>query len=185
MRIIVAVSGASGTILAKRLIESLKGHEVHLILSSGAKEVAKLESVDTGAMERLAKKAHGESDMTSALASSSNPVDAMVIVPCSMKTLSAVANGYADNLITRAAENVLKMGGRLIVTPRDTPLSLAAIENMRSLKLAGAIILPANIAYYSEPKTVDDITDFIVGKILDALRIEHKLYGRWNPEDLQ
>jgi len=184
MRIVVAVTGASGTVIAKRLLENLKGHVVHLIVSGGAKEVARHEKVSVPAMERLARKIHGEHDMHSPLASSSNLVDAMVIVPCSMKTLSAVANGYADNLITRAAENVLKMGGKLIVTPRDSPLTLAAIENMRSLKLAGAIILPPNIAYYSEPATIDDVTDFLTGKILDALRIDHKLYKRWNTKEL-
>ncbi len=179
MKIVVAVTGASGTVLAERLLQNLKGHETHLIVSGGAAEVASHEGVDLGALGRLASRVHGEHDMYSPLASSSNVMDAMVVVPCSMKTLSAVANGYAGNLITRAAENVLKLGGRLIVAPRDTPLTLAAIENMRALKLAGAIILPPNVAYYSGPKTIDDVTDFITGKILDALGIGHKLYRRW------
>ena len=179
MKIVVAVTGASGTVLAERLLENLKGHETHLIVSSGAAEVADHEGVDIKALGKLASKVHGERDMHSPLASSSNILDAMVVVPCSMKTLSAIANGYADNLITRAAENVLKLGGRLIVAPRDTPLTLAAIENMRRLKLAGAVILPPNVAYYSGPKTIDDVTDFITGKILDALRIDHVLYRRW------
>ena len=179
MKIIVAITGASGVILGKRLVQELKGHDVHLIVSSSAAEVAKHEKVDLTALDGLAK-VHGEHNMCSPLASSSNPVDAMVVVPCSMKTLSAMANGYDDTLVARAAENVLKMGERLVVVPRDTPLTLAAIENMRKLKLAGAIILPPNVAYYSEPKTVDDLTDFLVGKIMDALRIEHRLYKRWH-----
>jgi len=108
-----------------------------------------------------------------------------VVVPCSMKTLSAIANGYADNLIVRAAENVLKMGRKLVVVPRDTPLSLAAIENMRRLKLAGAIVLPPNVAYYFGPKTIDDVTDFMAGKILDALGVGHELYRRWGNDDRQ
>lgn len=180
MRVVVAVTGASGTVLAKRLVEELKGQEVHLIVSSGARDVASHEGVDVSAVEKLAHRVHGESDMHSILASSSNRVDAMVVVPCSMKSLSAIANGYADNLITRAAENTLKMGGRLVVVPRDTPLTLAAIENMRKLKLGGAIICPPNMAYYQEPKTVDDVTDFFVGKILDVLGIDHNLYKRWS-----
>jgi len=107
----------------------------------------------------------------------------MVIIPCSMKTLAAVAHGYADNLISRAAENVLRLGKKLVLVPRETPLSLPAIENMRAAKLAGAVILPPVVAYYHRPCTVDDITDFIVGKVLDVLGIEHKLYRRWGSKD--
>jgi len=103
----------------------------------------------------------------------------MAIVPCSMKTLSGIAHGYADNLILRAAENVLRLGRRLVVVPRETPLSLADIENMRRVKLAGAIVLPPNMAYYYRPQTVGEVTDFFVGKILDVLGIEHRLYKRW------
>ena len=179
MKIAVAITGASGVVIGKRLVEELKGHEVHLIVTSSARDVAKHENVDLKAAENTATQTHGENDMHSPLASSSNLVDAMVVAPCSVKTLSSIANGYADNLVARSAENVLKMGGRLIVMPRDTPFSLAAIENMRALKLAGAIILPPNVAYYHNPKTVDDITDFMVGKVLDTLRIDHKLYKRW------
>ncbi len=177
MRVVVAVTGASGTVLAKRLVEELRGHELHLIVSSGAEKVAEHEGVDFKALEGV--QFHDEQDMYSMLASSSNRVDAMAVVPCSMKSLSAIANGYAGNLITRAAENVLKLGSTLVVVPRDTPLTLAAIENMRRLKLGGAVILPPNIAYYHEPESVDDLTDFIVGKILDVLRIDHSLYRRW------
>jgi len=179
MKIIVAVTGASGVVLAKRLVEELKGHEVHLIVTAAAEDVARHEKVDLEGLRKKAAKVHGEHDMYSPLASSSNILDAMVVVPCSMKSLSAMANGYSENLVTRAAENVLKMGGRLVVVPRDTPLTLAAIENMRALKLGGAIILPPNVAYYSNPKTVGDITDFMVGKVLDVLRINHRLYRRW------
>jgi 4-hydroxy-3-polyprenylbenzoate decarboxylase len=96
-----------------------------------------------------------------------------------MKSLSAIANGYAEDLIVRTAENALKMGWKLVVVPRETPLSLSAIENMRKIKLAGGLVLPANVAYYTKPKTIDDVTDFIVGKILDALAIENKLYPHW------
>ncbi len=179
MEIVVAVTGASGAVLAERLLESLEGHKTHLIVSAGALAVAEYEGAGIDAMGELADFVWDEADMGSPLASSSNPVDAMVVVPCSMKSLSAMANGYADNLVSRCAENVLKMGRRLVVVPRDTPLSLSALDNMRQLKLSGAIILPPNVGYYHKPESVDDMTDFVVGKILDSLGIGHSLYRRW------
>ncbi|MFH1835598.1 MAG: UbiX family flavin prenyltransferase [Methanobacteriota archaeon] len=182
MKIIVAITGASGVILGQRLLEELgrSGHETHLIVSEGARAVAKFEegkSVDE--IKKLASKSYSENELTASIASSSFLVDAMVVVPCSMKTLSAIANGFADNLIVRAAENALKMGWKLVVVPRDTPLSLAAIENMRKVKLAGGIILPPAVAYYPNPKRIQDVTDFFVGRILDVLRVDHELYKRW------
>jgi polyprenyl P-hydroxybenzoate/phenylacrylic acid decarboxylase-like protein len=104
----------------------------------------------------------------------------MIVTPCSMKSLSAIAQGYTNDLVARAADNVLRMKRRLVLVPRETPLSLAAIENMRSAYLAGAVILPPAIAYYFEPQSIDDMTDFVVGKILDALEISHELYRRWS-----
>jgi 4-hydroxy-3-polyprenylbenzoate decarboxylase len=183
MRIIVAVTGTSGIVLAKRLLEELRGHETYLIVSDMAKKVAEYEDVSIKDMEKLAKHVYGERELESDIASSSNPIDAMVVIPCSMKTSSAIASGFCGNLVTRAAENVLKMGRRLVVVPRDTPLSLAAIENMAKLKTAGALIVPPNMAYYYKPKTLDDATNFFVGKVLDALGLEHKLYERWEGED--
>lgn len=180
MRVIVAITGASGIILGQRVLEELNGHETHLIITEAAEKVAKYEetkSIDN--IKKLANHVYTEDDLAARIASSSCKVDAMVIVPCSMKTLSAIANGFCDNLVTRAAENVLKMGWKLVIVPRDTPLTLAAIENMKKLKMAGAIILPPNVAYYHKPKTIDDVTNFFVGKILDVLGIEHKLYKRW------
>ncbi|RLI90674.1 MAG: hypothetical protein DRO65_02435, partial [Candidatus Altiarchaeales archaeon] len=101
--------------------------------------------------------------------------------PCSMKTLAAIAHGYSNNLITRVADNALRLGKKLILVPRETPLSYQAIENMRLLKLLGAIIIMPVIAYYTKPKTIEDVTNFIVGKILDSLGMEHDLYNRWTP----
>ena len=106
----------------------------------------------------------------------------MAVLPCSMKTLSAIANGLCDNLINRAAENVMKTGRLLVIAPRDTPLSLASLENMSKLKGDGALIVPPVMAYYYKPKTIDDVTDFFVGKVLDCLRIEHDLYDKWSGE---
>ena len=181
MRFIIAVTGASGSILGKRLLWFLKenGHEVHLVISESAKKVIKYELGNVKEMEKAADFLYSEDDMESRIASSSYRIDAMVIIPCSMKTLSAIANGFSDNLVARSAENFLKLGKKLVVVPRDTPLTLAAIENMRKLKLAGAIILPPNMAYYYKPKTVDDVTNFFVGKVLDSLGIEHDLYRKW------
>ena len=179
MRIIVAVTGASGAPLAKRVLEALKerGIETEVVISDAAKKVMKYEDVelDVGVF-------YSEDQIDAAIASSSFKTDGMVVVPCSMKTLSAIANGFTENLIVRAADNTLKMNKTLVVVPRETPLSLAAIENMKKLKLAGAIILPPNVAYYNNPETVQDMTDFVAGKILDCLGIENDLYRRWGNE---
>ncbi len=179
MKIVVAVTGASGVVIAERLLENLKEHETHLIISETAKKVIAFELGSEKKLRKIAKFFYDEKDMEAKLASSSFILDAMVVVPCSMKTLAAIANGFSQNLITRCAENFLKCNRKLIIVPRDTPLSLPAIENMRKIKIAGAIVLPANVAYYHKPKTVDDITNFIVGKILDVLNMNHKLYRRW------
>ncbi|MFH0860497.1 MAG: UbiX family flavin prenyltransferase [Candidatus Altiarchaeota archaeon] len=180
MKLIIAITGASGIILGQRLLEELRGHETHLIMTSAAEDVARFEeNKSPKEIRKLASRSYDEDNLMAKIASSSYKVDGMVIVPCSMKTLSGVANGYSDNLVTRAAENMLKMGWKLIVVPRETPLTLAAIENMRKLKMGGAIILPPEVAYYHKPETADDMSAFIVGKILDVLGIEHKLYRKW------
>jgi len=177
MKVCVAITGASGVILGQRVLENLGGHETHLIVSDAAWRVINLElgnDVQLHAMYR-----YENSDIAASLSSSSFLLDAMVVVPCSLKTLAGIAHGYADNLILRAAENVIRMNRKLVLVPRETPLSLSAIENMRQLRLAGAIILPPVMAYYYEPKSVDDVTNFFVGKILDALGVEHRLSRRW------
>ncbi|MBI4676218.1 MAG: UbiX family flavin prenyltransferase [Elusimicrobia bacterium] len=179
-RIVVGVSGASGVVIALRLVAELcaRKHEVHLVVTDAAKEVIKHE---VGKAWRPPKGVvrHGLRDFRSPLNSSSFVTDAMVVVPCSMKTLSAIANGYAENLLIRAADTVLRAGRKLVVVPRETPLSLSAIENMTALKRAGAVILPPCVSYYHRPRGVDDMTDFFVGKILDALGMENDLYRRW------
>jgi len=180
MKVIVGVTGASGVVIAKRLLEALKEHETHLIVSEGAEKVVEFEEdVNVEELLSLASHTYENNDLAARIASSSYSIDAVVVVPCSMKTLSGIANGFCDNLIVRAAENILKLNKKLVVAPRDTPLSLAAIENMRKLKLAGAVILPPNVAYYFKPKNVSDVTDFFAGKILDAVGVEHNLYARW------
>jgi len=178
MRICVAITGASGVVLGQRLLENLHGYEVHLIVSDAARRVIALE---LGRDVRLpADYQYDNKDIAAPLSSSSFLVDAMAVVPCSMKTLAGIAHGYADSLILRAAENALRLNRKLVLVPRETPLSLSAIENMRQARLSGAIILPPTMAYYYEPKSVDDVTDFFVGKILDALSFEHHLFRRWS-----
>jgi 4-hydroxy-3-polyprenylbenzoate decarboxylase len=178
--IVVAITGASGSIIGVRLLETLAGqgeHAVHLIVSSGAQAVMIQE---LGADVRLpATHRWGPNDLVAPIASSSRAPDAMVVAPCSMKTLSAVARAYTSNLIVRTAEIMLRLGRPLVLMPRETPLSLPAIENMRLAKRAGAIILPPVVAYYPRPQTVDEVTDFFVGKVLDVLELEHNLYRRW------
>lgn len=176
MRLIVAVTGASGAVLAACLLEHLAGHETHLIVSDAARAVLRHE---LGREDLPATARYGEDEWSSPLASSSFLADGMVVVPCSMKTLAMVAHGLSSNLIGRAADNVLRTGRRLVLVPRETPLSLAAIENMRLAKMAGAIVLPPNMAFYFRPQTLDDMVDFVVGKILDALNLPHALYRRW------
>jgi 4-hydroxy-3-polyprenylbenzoate decarboxylase len=180
MEVIVAVTGASGTVIGVRLLEALEGqggHCVHLIVSRGARDVIAHELAPG---PRLPATYHWEAeDLTAPIASSSRAPEAMVIAPCSMKTLSAVAHGYASDLIIRSADMMLRLGRPLVLMPRETPLSLPAIENMRLAKQAGAIILPPIVAYYPRPRTVDEVTDFFVGKVLDVLGLQHNLYRRW------
>jgi 4-hydroxy-3-polyprenylbenzoate decarboxylase len=153
---------------------------VHLILSQGAEAVIDYELA--AGISLPANHRWRTNDLAAPIASSSRAPDAMVVAPCSMKTLSAIAHGYAADLIVRTAEIMLRMARPLILMPRETPLSLPAIENMRLAKLAGAIILPPMVAYYPRPQTVDDITDFFAGKVLDLLALEHGLYRRWGGE---
>jgi 4-hydroxy-3-polyprenylbenzoate decarboxylase len=174
------MTGASGVVIGVRLLQALEeqgGHCVHLIVSHGAREVIAHELAPEPWLPATHRWSAG--DLTAPIASSSRGPEAMVIAPCSMKTLSAVAHGYASDLIVRTAEIMLRLGRPLVLMPRETPLSLPAIENMRLVKQAGAIILPPIIAYYPQPKTVDEVTDFFVGKVLDALGLQHSLYRRW------
>jgi 4-hydroxy-3-polyprenylbenzoate decarboxylase len=180
VEIVVAITGASGVIIGIRLSEVLlqrAEHQVHLVVSSGAEEVIAHEldsSVSLPATFRWAA-----DDFGAPIASSSRAPEAMVVAPCSMKTLSAVAHGYAADLVGRTADIMLRLGRPLVLMPRETPLSLPDIENMRLAKLAGAIILPPVMAYYAHPRSVEEVTDFFVGKVLDVLGLQHDLYQRW------
>jgi len=180
MKIIVGVSGASGIVLARRLLEVLKEKkiETHLIVSNAAKEIAEHElgGEDLGG---LADHAYGEKDFSARISSGSFKTEGMVILPCSMKTLGAVANGIAHNLIVRAADVTLKQDRKLVLVPREAPLNLIHLKNMVACKEAGCIIIPPVLAFYPKPKSVQDMVDFVVGKVLDSLGIDNNLYDRW------
>jgi 4-hydroxy-3-polyprenylbenzoate decarboxylase len=180
MEVVVAITGASGVTIGVRLLQVLDAraaHTVHLLVSRGAEAVMAHE-LGSG-IELPATYRWAVDDWAAPIASSSRAPQAMVVAPCSMKTLSAIAHGYADDLIGRVADIMLRLNQPLVLVPRETPLSLPAIDNMRQAKLAGATILPPVVAYYPRPRTVNDVTDFFVGKVLDVLGLQHDLYRRW------
>jgi len=182
MKYLVSIGGASGSMYGIRLLEELKNahHEVHCIISKGAKAIIEYETSYTiQKIINLADISYDNSDLFAAPASGSYQLDAMIIAPCSMKTLSAIANGYADTLTSRAAFCFLKENRKLILVVRETPLDLSAIKNMLSARQNGAIILPAMPGFYHHPKNIDDIINFVVGKTLDQLNIKHTLFKRW------
>jgi len=180
MELAVAITGASGAAIGVRLLEVLAAssvHQVHALVSEGARAVI---AHEMGTGVAIPATYHWDvNDLAAPISSSSRAPQAMVIAPCSMKTLSAVAHGYADDLIVRVAEMMLRLNRPLILMPRETPLSLPDIDNMRLTRLAGAVLLPPTVAYYPAPRTIDDVTDFFVGKVLDVLGLPHQLYRRW------
>jgi 4-hydroxy-3-polyprenylbenzoate decarboxylase len=182
MRILLSIGGASGSIYGVRLLEELKkaGVETHFIVSDGAKKI--IEHETNYNFKELKKKVdfcYDNADMFAGPASGSFQLDGMVVCPCSMKTLSAIANGYGDTLTSRATSCCLKEGRKLVLVVRETPLDLPGIRNMLSAKEAGAVILPAMPGFYHKPKKIDDLVDFIVGKVLDQFAIKHSLFKRW------
>ena len=181
-RIVLAITGASGVIYGSTLLKELKNLkiETHLIVSSYAKQNLSIETDTTyNELKNLADKCYDESDMCAQLASGSFLHDGMIICPCSMKTLSAVANGYASNLITRAADVTLKEQRKLILVTRETPLSAIHLENMLKLARIGATIMPPLIAFYQKPKDIDECIKQFIGRILDLLNIKNNLVNRW------
>ncbi len=182
MKLLLSIGGASGSIYGIRLLEELlkSSNEVHLIVSDGAKKIIDHETDYTFKdLKNMANFCYDNSNMFVGPASGSFNLDAMVVLPCSMKTLSAIANGYGDTLTTRAACCFLKEERKLVLVIRETPLDLPGIKNLLSAKQAGATILPAMPGFYHKPKKIDDLVNFIVGKILDQLKIKHSLFKRW------
>lgn len=182
MKVLLSITGASGSIYGIRLLEELKkaNVEVHLVISEGAEAIIVHETGYN--IQEIKEKAdfhYNEKDLAAPPASGSFQLDAMVIAPCSLKTLSAVANGYASNLISRSATCFLKEEKKLIIVIRETPLDMISIKNMLSAKSSGATILPATPGFYHKPTKIEEIVDFIVGKILDQLKIKNDLFKRW------
>ena len=182
---VVAITGCSGVVYGVRLLEVCRqlGIETDLIVSQAAEEILKFElGKSAGDLRKLANRSYSPEELTAPIASGSVPTDGMVIAPCSMKTLGAIASGVTADLISRAADVTLKEGRPLVLVPRETPLNLIHLENMAKLKRAGAVILPAMPAFYHKPEQISDLVDFVVGRVFDALGVEHQLYRRWRTE---
>lgn len=184
-KIVIGFSGASGIIYGIRLLEILHSINVqtYLIISEWAKKNIEIETDKTFEyVKSLSSVNYDNFKLDASVSSGSFLHNGMVIVPCSMKSLSSIANGYDDTLISRAASVTLKESRKLIIVPRETPLSRIHLENMVKLQEAGAIILPAMPGFYHKPSTIEEIIDHLVGKILDQLNIKHDLFKRWKDQ---
>ena len=197
--ITVAITGASGAIYATRTLASLleRGCHVDLVISQYGRRLLRDELGDAAAVDKLTDylvasygdsvrtgtyRLHSNKDLGAKIASGSQNSEAMVIVPCSMKTLAGVAHGLSRNLVERAADVMLKERRRLIIVPRETPMSLPQLKNMVLCAEAGAMVMPAMPAFYQQPATLEHLADFMAGKILSALGFEHELYPSWKSD---
>jgi len=184
MRLIIAMSGASGSIYGIRLLEFLKTRkdiETHLVISETAKGVIPYETDyrNSEQVQALADYCHDYNDLAAPISSGSFLTDGMIVVPCSAKTLSAVAHSYGATLIARASDVCLKERRKLLLVFRETPLTLSHIENMKMVTLMGGIIIPPVPGFYAKPASLDDLVNHTVGKILDQWNIDHNLFKRW------
>jgi 4-hydroxy-3-polyprenylbenzoate decarboxylase len=194
--LVLAITGASGAVYAARTMAALleRGCHIELIVSDYGKRLLRDELGDGAAVDRLADylaatygegtragsfTLHSNKDLGAKIASGSQDCRAMVVVPCSMKSLAGIAHGLSRNLVERAADVMLKERRTLVVVPRETPMSLPQLRNMVLCAEAGAMIMPAMPAFYQMPKTLDDLADFMAGKILSALGFSHELYPSW------
>lgn len=190
MRFIVGIGGASGAVLGKRLLEVLKenGIKTDLIITPGGKAVIDQElNEDVKEIEKLSSKTWDSEDFSAEISSGSslhgkNKRDALIVVPCSMNTVAKMANGTADNLLLRVFDVMLKENKKIIVVPREAPLNANHLRNLLSLREMGVTVIIPVLTFYHNPEKVDDMVDFIVGKILDSLCVEHKLFKRWESE---
>ncbi len=184
MRFIIAITGASGAIYGTKLIELLaQEHEIHLILSKGAKEIIKYETnTALNTLKSTVFKYYENDNLHAELASGTFSHDGMVIIPASMKTIAAITHGYASNLITRAADCTLKENRKLIVVPRETPLNLIHLRNLTILKEAGAIIMPASPAFWHRPQSIDSLVEAFVQRVAEKLGVKIPDMIRWKGE---
>jgi flavin prenyltransferase len=182
MKLVIGMTGSTGVIYGIRALEVLKKlHiETHLIMSEWAAKCIGMEtqhSIDY--VKSLATQISYEKNMASSVSSGTHKIDGMIVIPCSMKTLSSIANGYDETLVARAAGVTIKESRKLVLMARETPLSAIHLENMLKLAKLGVVILPPVTEFYTKPKTIDDIVNHGVGKCLDQFDIEHNLYPRW------
>ncbi len=183
--IVVGVSGASGAPIAVRVLRSLKeaGVPVALVVSGGGRAVLAEEChLDVGALRAYADRTYEDTDLGAPIASGSRPTRGMAIVPCSGNTAAKVALGLGDSLLSRAAQVHLKERRPLVVVPRETPLSTILLRHLGTLSEFGAVVVVASPAYYLHPKSIDDVTDYLAGKVLDHLGVPHRLYRGWKAE---
>jgi 4-hydroxy-3-polyprenylbenzoate decarboxylase len=194
--IVVAITGASGALYAVRTMAALleRGCHVELVVSDYGRRLLRDELGETAAVDRLidylvakygsdvrngSTTLHSNKDLGAKIASGSQGCEGMVVVPCSMKTLAGIAHGLSRNLVERAADVMLKERRSLVIVPRETPMSLPQLKNMVLCAEAGAMVMPAMPAFYQMPQTLDDLADFMAGKILSAFGFEHQLYPAW------
>jgi len=182
MKLVIGITGSTGVIYGIRLLEVLQKLDVetHLIMSEWAIKCISMETdFQIDYVKSLAGTVSDEKNMASSISSGTHRVDGMIVAPCSMKTLSAIANGFDDTLVARAAGVTIKESRKLILMVRETPLSSIHLENMLKLSRLGIVILPPVTEFYTKPKTIDDIINHGVGKVLDQFNLEHDLYPRW------
>ncbi len=182
LKIVVGLTGSSGVIYGIRFLQALSklGIETHLVLSKWARKNIEIETDEhIEEILKIVSYSYNETDMAAAISSGSFRTNGMVIIPCSMKTMSSIANGYDDNLISRAASVTIKENRKLVIVPRETPLSKIHLSNMLKLSEIGVIILPAMPGFYHKPKTIEDLIAHIIGKTLDQFEIKNNAFTRW------
>lgn len=188
MKLIVGISGASGVLLGYRFLQTLKNMsdiETHLVISEGAAINFKLETnLKKEDIEYYADYVYSNKNLAAAISSGSFAADAMVIIPCSMKTVAGVAAGYAENLLQRAADVCLKESRKVIIVPREMPLNRIHLKNLLFLNECGCVIIPPMLTFYNAPQTMDDQINHIIGKVLSQLNINYCDFKRWNGVEL-
>ena len=182
MKLIVGITGSTGVIYGVRILEVLKEKniETNLILTEWAQKCIAMETdYKLDQVKSLATTVSDETNMAASVSSGTHKIDGMIVIPCSMKTLSSISNGYDETLVARAAGVTLKESRKLVLVPRETPLTAINLENMLKLARLGVVILPPVPGFYTKPKTIEELVDHTVGKCLDQFDIEHNLYKRW------
>lgn len=187
-KIVVAITGSSAPIYGISTLQALAANpdvETHLVLSEGARASIQYEALGwtVDKIAALATVVHDSRNMAASISSGSFKTEGMVVVPCSMKTLSAIANGYSSDLVSRAADVCLKERRPLVIVPRETPLNRAHLVNMLAVNDMGGVVLPPVPGFYGHPETIQDLVDHTVGKVLDILGVPHQLFQRWRGSD--